>query len=86
MRLKDVSVRVAPRSSQRRLVVHLGNTFTHATLRSDSEVKDIKNVSGNTLLYVIDDEDAKQKKGDEDEDVFIDSLKDHWKVGVHEIF
>ncbi|TIA90557.1 hypothetical protein E3P99_01510 [Wallemia hederae] len=83
VRLKDVSVRIAPRSSQRRLVVHLGNTFTHATVRSDSEVKDIKNVSGNTLLYVIDDEDAKQKKGDEDDDVFIDSLRDHWKVGVY---
>lgn len=85
VRLKDVSVRICPTISQRRLVAHLGNTYTHITLRANSEVKGVKNVAGNVSLYLIDDEaEALQRRERtvEDSDVFIDTLRDHWKVGA----
>ncbi|TIA99521.1 hypothetical protein E3P96_02903 [Wallemia ichthyophaga] len=82
VRLKDVSARICPLTSQRRLVVHFGNTYIHLTLRAESEVKDVKNVAGNVSLFLVDNEAEalQRRKGNmEQRDVFRGSLRDHWK-------
>lgn len=62
--------------------MNFGNTHSQLTLRPNSQANDVKIVSGNTSVHLIDDvTQASDSKHDEGgSDVLVDCLRNYWKV------